>query len=211
MAEQKFQIDIDDRSVRVRLNVSEFSPHGRFYWCISFIALGALGMCGVLFLPGKHGNPSMWHDLSSSPVDSGNFMFGVALLLGMGLLMVLLLWRYTLSAYPSDETFQCDRSMLTVSKVRWLDFKNEHWDTRSYAVAEIATMRYRAIATARGMSIYGLRFIAGGRKQRVLPGLKPSEADKILKALKVLGVDVPDDPKLPKRLAEEAENRICGL
>jgi len=38
--------------------------------------------------------------------------------------------------------------------------------------------------------------------QRVLPGLKLREADKILKALKTFGVDVPDDPTLSKKLAE---------
>lgn len=208
MAEQKFQIDIDDQSVRVRLNVSEYSPYGRFYACIFFIALGALGICALLFLPGKHGNPSMWHDLSSYPVDSGSFVFPFVLLLSFPPFIGLLLWRYVVSAYPSDEAFQCDRSMLTISKVRWLDFRNKRWHSRSYALAEIGNMRYQAIASAKGTSIYGLRFVAGGRDQRVLPGLKASEADKILKALQVLGVDVPDDPELPRRLAEETEGHF---
>jgi hypothetical protein len=65
-------------------------------------------------------------------------------------------------------------------------------------------MRYQAIASARGVSIYGLRFNAGGRTERVLPGLKPREADKILKALKAFGADVPDDPTLSRKLAEAA-------
>jgi hypothetical protein len=211
MGKQKFQIDINDQSVRVRLNISEYSPHGRLYVLIFVIALGTLAICALLFLPGKHGNSSMWHDLSSYPVDSGSFIFPFVLLLGLTLLMVLLSWRYVVSAYPSDEMFHCDRSMLTVSKVRWLDFKNTHWDTCSYALVEIASMKYQAIASLRGTSIYGLRFIVGGRRQRVLPGLKASEADKILKALKGLGVDVPGDPKLPGRLQEEGENRIYGL
>jgi len=64
-------------------------------------------------------------------------------------------------------------------------------------------MRYQAIANAKGISIYGLSFIAGGRTLRVLPGLKPRQADKILKALKAFGADVPDDPTLSKKLAEE--------
>jgi hypothetical protein len=201
MPKQDFHVDINDRSVSVRLNVS---PRARFYACIFFISFGALAIYGILFLPGKHGSPSMWHDLSSSPVDSGSFIFPSILLLSLPVLMGLLTWRYVVSAYPSDEIFHCDGLTLTISKVRWLDIHNKHWDTRSYALAGIVDMRYRAIAHARGTSIYGLRFIAGGRTQRVLPGLKPREADKILKTLKAFGTDVPDDPTLSEKLAEDA-------
>jgi hypothetical protein len=202
MTEPDFHVDINDQSVSVRLNVSGHSPRGRFYASIFFVAFLALAMCGLLFLPGKHGNPSMWHDLSSYPVDSGWFIFPMALLLGFPPLAGLLTWRYVVSAYPSDETFRCDRSTLTISRVRWLDIQNKHWDTRSYALADIVKMRYQAIARAKGASIYGLRFIAGGRTQRVLPGLKPREADKTLKAFKAFGADVPDDPTLSRKLAE---------
>jgi hypothetical protein len=94
--------------------------------------------------------------------------------------------------------------MLTISKVPWLDIHNKHWDTRSYPLVDITKMRYQAIARSKGISIYGLRFIAAGRSQRVLPGLQPHEADKILKALKSFGVDVPDDPTLSRKVAAEA-------
>jgi hypothetical protein len=69
MPDEDLDLDISNRSVSVRLNVS---AHKRFYACIFFIAVGVVAICGLLFLPGKHGNPSMWHDLSSSPVNSGN-------------------------------------------------------------------------------------------------------------------------------------------
>ena len=199
MPEPNFHVDINDGSVSVRLNAS---PRGRFYASIFFIAVLALMICGLLFLPGKNGSPSMWNALSSSPVNSGDFIVPSIIVLGCVALVVLLSWRYVISAYPSDETFYCDGRMLTISKVRWLDIHNEHWDTSSYAVPEVVNMRYQAIASARGTSIYGLRFIAGGKTQRVLPGLKPREADKILKVLKSFGADVPDDPKLLKKLAE---------
>lgn len=204
MAGQGFDIDVNNRSVSVRLDVSGHAPRARFYACVFFIAIGALAICALLFLPGKHGSPSMWHDLSSSPVDSGGFIVPLILLLSFPVLMSLLLWRYLVSAYPSDETFHCDGSTVTISKVRWLDIHNKHWDTRSYALADIAKIRYQAIARAKGGSIYGLRFKAGGRRQRVLPGLKPREADKILKALKAFGADVPDDPALSRKVAEDA-------
>jgi hypothetical protein len=70
-------------------------------------------------------------------------------------------------------------------------------------LADVVDLRYQAVANARGVSIYGLCFIAGGGTQRVLPGLKPREADKILKVLKAFGADVPDDPTLSRKLAED--------
>jgi hypothetical protein len=173
-----------------------------------FIAIGALAICGLLFLPGKHSSPSMWHDLSSSPADSGDFIFPFILLLSFPVLMGFLLWRYTIFAYPSDETVHCDRSTLTISKVRWLDIHNSHWDTRSYALAGIADMRYQEIAYVKGGSIYGLCFIAAGKTERVLPGLKPREADKILKALKTFGADVPDDPTLSEKLVTQPRTSL---
>jgi hypothetical protein len=198
MPEPDIDVDINDQSVSVRLNASGRSPRGRFYACISFIAMWAVLICGLLFLPGKGGTASMWHDLSQG------FIVPLAILVGCSVLMVLLTWRYTVSAYPSDETFHCDRSALTISKVRWLDFTNKHWDTRYYTLASLQEMSYDRIARLRGTSIYGLRVIAEGRTQRVLPGLKPRQADKILRALKAFGVDVIDDSTLLKKLAEDS-------
>src|ERR1035437_4761206 len=171
MANQNLQIDIDDQSLSVRLNVSEYSPHRRFYACILYIALGALGICVLLFAPQGHGDPSMWHDLSTYPVDSGTFIVGLVILVGTPVLIFLLLRRYIIFANPSDETFRCDRATVTVSRVRRLDFNNKDWDTRSYTLGEIGNLRYEAIAEAKWVSIYGLRFSAGGETQRVLPGL----------------------------------------
>jgi hypothetical protein len=204
MVKQNFQIDIDDQSVSVLLNISKQSPHRRFYACILYIALGALGMCVLLFAPGKHGDPSMWHDLTSEPADSGMFVFGLGILIGTPLLIFLVQRRYIVFANPSDETLRCDRASLTVSRVRWLDFSNTQWDTRTYTLGEIENLRYKIIATSGGASIYGLRFRAGGETHRILPGLKPLDADKILKALKAFGVDIPDDPGFLKTVEMDA-------
>ena len=110
-------------------------------------------------------------------------------------------------AWPSDETFQCDRLTVTLSRVRWLDFGNKNWQTSSHSLAEMKGIKYQAISSIRGDSIYGLRFSTGEKAHSVLPGLKPHEADRILKALRSFGADVPDDPLLTRKLAEEdAEN-----
>jgi hypothetical protein len=59
------------------------------------------------------------------------------------------------------------------------------------------------ITRLRGYSIYGLRLDAGGKTQRVLPGLKPRDAEKLLTTLKAFGADVPDDPVVPSKLKED--------
>jgi hypothetical protein len=206
MGDQNLQIDIDDQSVSVSLNTSKNSPHRRFYACIFYTALGALAICALLFAPLVDGAPSMWHDLSIYPVDSGMFVVGLAIPVVTSLLIFFFSRRYIVFAYPSDETFRCDRTALTISRVRWVDFSNTHWDTRSYALREIENLRYQPIAYAKWVSIYGLRFNAGGRTQRVLPGLKPRDACKMLKTLKAYGVDIPDDLEFLKGLAEDAED-----
>jgi hypothetical protein len=203
MARPVFNIELNDQSVNVRLIASEGSPRGRFYAFLSNLVWLVLALCLNLFIPSKNGT-TFWHRLSSAPVDSGIFLFMLLSMLGVSALFTLTSWEYWVAANPSDQTFSCDRSMLTISIVRWLDIHNQDWDTHSYALEEIRRMKYGLVACARGGAVYGLCFTASGRTYAVLPGLKPRAADKILKALKVLGVDVPDDPKLITILAESA-------
>jgi hypothetical protein len=132
----------------------------------------------------------MWHDLATHPVNSQGFVIPLVILLGTSALVVLISWRYVVMAYPSEETFYCDRSTLTISKVRWLDIHNADWRTRSYPLDAITGINYKAVARIRGGAVYGLRFKAAGRSERVLPGLGAHDAGKILKAIKALGVDV---------------------
>jgi hypothetical protein len=73
--------------------------------------------------------------------------------------------------------------------VEWFDIHNRHWDTHSYALVDIAKIRYGVIARSKATAIYGLSFFARGRKERVLPGLTSHDADTILKALKSFGAD----------------------
>jgi len=190
MPDQKLHLDITNDSVSVRLNGD--SGRKRFYALAFFSALTALGMCLLLFLPGKNGSPSIWHDRSASFV----------LMLTFPLLIFVLTKRYVRLAYAGDETLRCDRSTLSIARVRWLDFRDGHWDSSSFALAEVREIKYRVLVAMRGTSIYGLRLRAGGRNLRVLPWLKPADAERILLALRSFGADVPDDPPVPSKLKE---------
>jgi hypothetical protein len=199
MASEQFHFVITKDSVSVRLDVK---PRTRFYALGFFILFVALMMFVLIFAPGKHGNPSMWHDMSMSPIDSPGFMFPLFILVGMAIFLFVLQRRYVMYAYPSAETFSCNRTTLTISKVRWLDIHNGSWVTRSYSIAELEDVRYRVIARSKGAAIYGLRFNTSIDTHRVLPGIEPHDAHKVLMALKSFGADVPDDPKLQRKVEE---------
>jgi hypothetical protein len=64
MPDEKLHLDITNDSVSVRLNGD--SGRKRFYALAFFSALTALGVCLLLFLPGKNGSSSIWHDRSAS-------------------------------------------------------------------------------------------------------------------------------------------------
>lgn len=204
MPEPEFHLEITDQSVLVRLNAS---GNRRFFGLLFFAGLTLLLMCVLLFVPAKHGRRSMWHDLSTSSLGSEGFLVPIFLVLSVPILMGILLGRYTKFAFPSNESFSCDRSTLTVARVRWFDIHNNDWDTHSYQLAEVRELRYRTVARAKGTSIYGLRFIARGKTQRVLPGLAPRDADRILMAIRAFGADVPNDPLLAEKLTEDSSIR----
>jgi hypothetical protein len=190
MPDQKLHLDITNDSVSVRLNGD--SGKKRFYALAFFSALTVIGMGLLLFLPGKGGSPSIWHNRSAS----------YDLVLTFPLFMFVLTKRYVRLAYASDETFRCDRSTLSIARVRWFDFRDGHWNSSSFALAEVRKIEYRVLTSMRGTSIYGLRLKAGGKTLRVLPWLKAADAERILLALKSLGADVPDDPVVPSKLKE---------
>ena len=207
MLKQGFEIVITESSIDVRHDVSSESPRGRFYAGLFFLALMTLLLCGLIFLPGKHGRPNMWHDFSTSPIDSEDFILPLSLILLFATGSGYIATRYLLAAYPSDEAIHCDRSTLTVSKVPWLDASNRTWRTRSYPLGEVSKLRFGIIASAKGSSIYGIRFVATGKDQKILPGIQAPEAAEILKALAILGADVVDDPKLPQKVEEALSKR----
>ncbi len=158
----------------------------------------------LLFLPGKNGRPSVWHDFTTRPISTDGFIWLFMVIIGLPGFLALLTHRYAWAAFPSDQTLQCDSKTLTYSRVRWFDFTNKDWITCTYAVSELAEFQYRSLGSSKGTSIYGLTFLAEGKVRRALPGLKPHQADRVLKGLKSLGADVPDDLVLKKKLEDEA-------
>jgi hypothetical protein len=176
-------------------------PRGKRFGLIFVISMLVVLTCALLFLPGKHGDPSMWHDLADAPLHSAGHL---APIFGLMFFVALIGWwgfRYARAAWPSDETIHCDRQAITISRVPWLDFSDRTWRTRTYPLTRVTAIRYAVIASAKGAQYWGLRFRAHGRRW-TLPGLEAPDAKTILTGLKALGADVPDDPKLEKRIKQ---------
>jgi hypothetical protein len=205
MDSSDFSISITDKAVDVRYTPSVREPRRKLFGFVFTISIYVVFACAVLFLPGKHGNRSMWGELVSAPFDSSVVFMPSVFLFFIGLLG----WqgfRYARAAWASDETFHCDREAITISRIPWLDFSNRTWHTYTYPLKEVSEIRFAVIASAKGRSFWGLRFRAPGRRW-ALPGLEAPEAKIILTGLKVLGADVPDDPKLDKRIKQTLEMR----
>ncbi len=187
--QQEFEVELTSQSVTVRLCASRKAPHRRFYWAGFWLLVWIGGLCVSLFTQ-KFGEPNAWHDLVTYPVNSLVFIFILLILIGSQALIGLIFWRSVSMNYPSDETFYCDSSILTISKVRWLDVHNKDWKTRSYPIRKITGLKYQPFSRLRKLAPYGLRFEAAGRSERVLPGLGTHDADRIREAVKSFGVHV---------------------
>jgi hypothetical protein len=59
MASSDFSISITDKSVDVRYTPSVSEPRGKLFGFIFTISMLVVSACALLFLPGRHGNPSM--------------------------------------------------------------------------------------------------------------------------------------------------------
>lgn len=207
MPKAQFHLEVTNHSAFVRMDAGS----SRFYALAFSVGLTILGTCALLFLPGKHGSPSPWHYLHYllSIVGSGGSLLVLAVLFILPMLfsfpavVFLTTNRYVMLAYPSSETLSCVSSVLSVSKVRWLDVHNNHGDIHAFSLPEVRNIRYGTVAALRGCSIYGILFDVKGKTHRILPGLNWRDAETLLMAFKTFGADVPGDPVISSKLKND--------
>jgi hypothetical protein len=201
----EFSISISTDAVDVSYTPSVDDPHRKLFGFLFTLSIDIVLASAFLFLPGKHGAPSMWHTIVDAPSGSPAIFTVVFLCIALGLVG----WQgflYDRAAFASDEMIHCDRKAITISRIPWFDFSNRTWRTHTYLLSEVSGLRFAVIASGKNTSYWGVRFRAHGRKW-MLPGLKAEEAKKILLGLRELGADVPDDPKLDKRIQQSLEMR----
>jgi hypothetical protein len=80
MAHSDFSISITDKAVDVTYTPSTSEPRGKLFGFVFIIATLVVLTCALLFLPGKHGNPSMWHDLTNASSGSSVVFIPIGLM-----------------------------------------------------------------------------------------------------------------------------------
>jgi len=189
MPKGKIDIVIEPGLVRVHYDAISKSPRGRFLAGLLYLLFGIVMICLIIFVPGKHGTPSIWQDLHAYPKDSFGFLFPLGFVLTMFVIFAWFLARVVPVAYPGGQKLECDGETLTISRIRWLDLENKEWTTESYLLKNVSRIRYGVLVSGRGNSIHGLRFRAARRNYKLFPKLTTREVGKILSGLEAFGAD----------------------
>jgi hypothetical protein len=208
MLQNGFEIDITKDSVDVRRDDSNRSRRGVILLSGGFVAFAALIFYWMV-LASPHGNPSSWEVIHDQAKDRDFAPAVLGLIIGVSISgMSLLIGIRVL--FPSGDALRCDRSTFTVSEIPWLNLRGK-WKSQAYALADISQLQFGVISSTKGNTIYGLRFLAAGKRHKIFTGLQAPEANKILQGLRTLGADVPNDPDMHTRIEETLRARSMEL
>ena len=207
MPKKTIDIVVEPGLVRVHYDVISKSPHGRFYVGLACLLFIIAMSCVLFFSGGKHGATSLWQDMHAYPTNSFHILFPLALILTLSVLLGWHMARVVAVAYPGAQKLECDRTTLTVSRIRWLDWENKEWISESYQLSDVSRIRFGVIVSGRGNSTYGLRFRAAGRNYKCFPKLTTREVGKILAGLEALGADTERRRKAAQRELKKPQIR----
>ena len=128
----------------------------------------------------------------------------------LALCFIVFIWKlFQLSRqlFGGNEILRCTRSELAISNI---DF-GRVWRHRSFAVADVKKMEFAVFGFSKFSKLYGLRFDVDGSRVVALRGLKAVEAQKILEALKNLGLETIADPAMRMAVEMELDRRKSPL
>jgi hypothetical protein len=103
----------------------------------------------------------------------------------------------------TDRNLRCTRAAIEVIRVR----RGHVVQTVAYQRLDIGPIQYGAVSYSRSGAIYGLMFRAAGKRIKSLNGLKPVEAQRILRELERLGYEVQHDAGMATRVEREMARR----
>ncbi len=211
MSNYQIQVTADSLDVEcdVPLRSSKLPPQTSPTFIGSFFVLSALVMFYLSCL-GHGRNPSIWKMAVNSRAGSSDFasnMIPFVLLLVLEVLLLAVGIRYLL---PFNERLHCDPSTLTWSRIPWVSFGNRRV-TRSIPVIEIVRASYAIAFKSATEHYYGILLETYGKPWKLFWGIESPEANRILRGLSGLGVNVLHDPEMRAVIRETLLDRRTQL
>lgn len=177
------------------------NPAARFVWTPLLSMTWIFVLLSLIFFTGKDGRAALWNFI--------NFRWnGFSVLLAV--IFIVFIWRlfqFSRQLFGGEEILRCTRSELALSNI---DF-GRVWRRRSFAMADVKKMEFAVFGFLKFSKLYGLRFDVNGSRVEALRGLKAVEAQKILEALKNLGLDTIADPAMRMAVEMELDRRKSPL
>lgn len=204
-----WHISVQVDSVHVESSYRPAFRRSRTLACAALFAL-SIWLVASTFRPDRYGY-TLWRYLENYPKSSRVFtdhlvpLIFLAIEVGFFVLCALRMF------FPSGETLHCDRHTLVVSRIPLTSFRGK-WKTRTFPVSEISELHYGVVQSGgRGHSSYGILFCVCGMEEKMLAGLEPPEAHRILKAMSGLGANVSKDGDMRYLVRESLRDRRAEL
>lgn len=197
---RKYEIHIGADAVDAKWDNSDRPMRSRLLGVVASAVSGALLTYLLLLRPDRNGYSNWWrltHDHFTSRFVS-DAVIPICFAFAVWLLCAAVGIR---SYFTSGQLLHCDRSELTFAQIPWISF-NGRWLSRTFSVAVISQMELAVCPDDRANS-FMIRFLTCGMEEKILQGISASDGYRILKGLKILGVDVHLDPGV-RWLAQEA-------
>ena len=210
MYSRKYDVKVRADSVDAKWDSSYRSIPLRVFGSIAMGVLAVTWMYLAVFRP--HDGYTAWWAFRHERVSSRYFIEAAIATLFHLIFSGFLLALGVRSLFPSGEKLHGDRSQLIVSKIPWVSFRGQ-WTTHAFSLAEISQMQYGVLrrGTARDPSVYGIRFLANGKVQKIIRRIEAPEASHLLRGLERLGFDVRHDPNMLARIQETLGDRRSRL
>ena len=156
-----------------------------------------------------HGRGQTFMDLLAE-TRPGSRDFGINLI---GLVFASLIELFLLAPairylFPFGERLHVDRTTVIWSRISWLSFGNR-WVTHTSPLSEIFRASYAIVYKSK--NVHGLLLETYGESWKTFWGIESPEANRILRGLKGLGVNVQHDPEMREEIRESLRDRKAEL
>lgn len=206
MPKPKCEIHVTADSVDV-VTEGLFGTRTSRLWLGCFVI--ALTVCSVyfaLFHPGR--GPHILEMIEETRPGRRDFVANLIVFAYGSLVELFLLATGIRHLLPFGERLHADRTTLTWSRISWLSFGNR-WVTRTTPLSEVVRASYAIVYKSKG--IRGILLETYGEAWKTFWGIETPEANRILRSLKALGVNVQHDPEMREAIRETLRDRRADL